>query len=78
MVYNMKIISAGEFKNTCLKLMDNVAQTHEELIITKKGKPIAKLVPFESNNDPFGFMKGSVVIKGDIVNFNLDQKWEAE
>lgn len=74
----MKKISAGEFKNTCLKLMDGVAKTHEELVITKRGKPIAKLVPFEADNDPFGFMKGSVVIKGDIVNFDLNQKWDAD
>lgn len=40
------IISAAEFKAKCLSLMDHVNEFHEEVIITKHGKPVAKLVPF--------------------------------
>ena len=39
-------IAAGQFKAKCLKLMDNVYKNNEEVIITKYGKPIAKLVQF--------------------------------
>lgn len=39
-------LAAGEFKATCLALMDEVAATGREVIITKRGKPVAKLVPF--------------------------------
>jgi prevent-host-death family protein len=54
-------ISAGEFKARCLKLMDEVANTRETLVITKRGKPVAKLVPFD-NAAPFllGYLKESV------------------
>ena len=38
-------INAAEFKAKCLKLLDEVAATHEPLVITKRGKPVAKLVP---------------------------------
>ena len=42
-------ISAGKFKATCLKLMDRVASTGEPVIITKRGKPLAKLVPIRED-----------------------------
>lgn len=74
----MQIISAGEFKAKCLKLMDLVAQTHEEYTITKRGKPIARIVPIESNEEPFGFLKGSIDIKEDIVFYELDETWDAD
>ena len=72
-------MKAGEFKAKCLELMDWVAEGHEEIIITKRGKPIAKLVPLSENpkRDLFGYMKGTVEILGDIVT-PLDVKWEAD
>lgn len=72
-------INAAEFKAKCLKLIDEVAATHEPLVITKRGKPVAKLVPIE-NEVPasmFGYMKGTVTIFGDIVA-PLDEVWSAE
>lgn len=74
----MQTISAGEFKAKCLKLMDLVAQTHEEYTITKRGKPIARIVPIQSNQDAFGFLKGDIDIKGNIVTESLEEKWEAD
>ena len=41
----MKTMQAGEFKARCLKVMDQVQKTREPLVITKRGKPVAKLVP---------------------------------
>ena len=43
----MDTITAAEFKAKCLKLMDVVAQGHKELVITKRGVPVAKIVPIE-------------------------------
>lgn len=78
MVLKMQVISAGEFKAKCLKLMDLVAQTHEEYTITKRGKPIARIVPIESNENPFGFLKGAIDIKDDIVSCDSNETWEAD
>ena len=49
----MMQISAGEFKAKCLKLMDLAEQKHETVVITKRGIPIAKLVPYENTYTPF-------------------------
>ena len=71
-------IPAGEFKAKCLKLMDEVRETGEELVITKHGKPVAKLVPIaeEVRMPLFGCLKGSVKILGDIVSPALEEDWE--
>ena len=70
-------IAAGQFKAQCLQLMDQVKQTHEEIIITKHGRPVAKLVPVEDEPSSIfvGFMKGSVVVIGDIIA-SVDEDWE--
>jgi prevent-host-death family protein len=61
-------MAAGAFKAKCLKVMDEVHARRETVTITKRGKPIAKLVPVEETDDPiFGFMKGQIKINGDIV-----------
>lgn len=63
-----KTMAAGVFKAQCLKVMDEVKSRRESVIITKRGKPVAKLIPIEEELDPiFGFMKGKMEIKGDIV-----------
>ena len=70
-------IPAGEFKAKCLKLMDEVEKTHREIVITKFGKPIAKLVPVDQKKkSPFGLLKNTVQIKGDIVG-PTGEKWSA-
>ena len=63
----MKTMRAGEFKTRCLKVMDQVQKTREPLVITKRGKPVAKLVPADkAGNDIFGCLKSVVKIVGDI------------
>lgn len=63
-------VNAAEFKSKCLKLIDQVAATHEPLVITKRGKPMAKLVPIECETPTslFGYMKNTGQILGDIVD----------
>jgi prevent-host-death family protein len=59
---------AGEFKAQCLAVMDKVQKTGEPVLITKHGKPVAKLVPAPSaSEDIFGYMTGKVKIVGNIV-----------
>ncbi len=69
---------AGEFKAKCLKLMDEVRQTHKSIIITKHGKGVAKLVPIEEEPpDLFGLLRGSISIQEDLT-LPLDEPWEAD
>ncbi len=65
----MKEIAAGKFKTHCLAVIDEVYAKHETVVITKHGKPMAKLVPIQQGKDPiFGFMRGKGKIIGDIVS----------
>ena len=71
-------VPAGRFKAQCLKLMDEVRDHHREIVITKRGKPVAKLVPVEDKRpDIFGYAKGSLVILGDIVG-PTGEIWDAD
>ncbi len=74
-----RFVSATEFKARCLKLMDEINEQGGELIITKRGKPVAKLVPADRSTKKqpmFGFMKGSVTIHGDIIG-PFHEEWDA-
>lgn len=70
-------IQAGVFKAKCLDLMDKVYEQHISIIITKHGKPVARLVPIEEMSiDFFGCLKDTVTIKGDIIN-PIEANWDA-
>lgn len=71
-----KTISASEFKAKCLQIFDELGA--EGIIIEKRGKPIAKVIPIgrEDNSGLIGCMKGMIKIKGDI--FSTGVKWDAE
>jgi len=76
----MKKIAAGEFKARCLTLMEDVRSTREPLIITKRGKPVAKLVPVleKKKDDWIGRLKGVIRIVGDIESPVVPlEDWEA-
>ena len=78
MAGNERRVPAGEFKATCLKLMEEVRQGRGPIVITKRGKPVAKLVPVEERpHDIFGCMEGTVTILGDIVE-PIGEVWHAE
>lgn len=65
----MKTMAAGEFKVHCLAVMDEVQSKRQAVLITKRGKPVAKLVPVEKGKDDiFGFFEGKGTITGDIVS----------
>lgn len=69
-------IGAGAFKSQCLKLLDAVAFTRAPLVITKRGKAVAKLVPMPDTVELFGAMSGSVIFEGDIIS-PLENEWAA-
>jgi len=71
-------ISATEFKAKCLGLLDEGQHTGGELVITKHGKPVAKLVAAvpPAPKTSRGILKGKVTITGDIVNVDFSDLWE--
>jgi prevent-host-death family protein len=75
----MKTMAAGEFKAKCLQVMDQVRSTRTPVVITKRGKPIAKLVPAEeSRSTAFDSLKGKIEILGDIISPAVPwEDWEA-
>ena len=72
-----RTIKASEFKAKCLKLMDEVAETGEEIVITKNGRPVARLVRYRAKFEEFlGADEGKLEILGDIIS-PLDVDWES-
>jgi prevent-host-death family protein len=70
-------IPAGEFKARCLALMDEVQRSGAEYVITKRGVPVARLLPANTERRPlFGSQRGSMTAQGDIVS-PLAGAWEA-
>ena len=65
----MKTIPAGTFKTNCLAIMDEVKAKRETIVITKRGQPVAKIVPVNSETDEiFGFFRGRGSVTGDVVS----------
>jgi prevent-host-death family protein len=75
-----KTIAAGEFKSKCLHLLDEVAEKRVPIVITKRGKPVAKLVPLDDEKPKtlYGRMAGTIRILGDIVGPLDDVEWTAD
>ena len=75
-------INAAEFRTNCFKILDQVNVTHKEVIILKRGKPIAKLVHFARQNDKdplLGSMEGLVETVGDLTKPVIDSgAWELD
>jgi prevent-host-death family protein len=76
----MKQIAAGEFKQTCLRLLDEVGASGEPIVITKRGRPVAQLVPVrpERSEDLRGAMRDRGQIHADLIPPALDSgEWHA-
>jgi prevent-host-death family protein len=73
----MKTISAAQFKARCLTLMDDVSSTRETIMITKRGKPVAKLMPAGKEQQEFiGRLKGVIEIVGEL-DADPPEAWES-
>jgi prevent-host-death family protein len=74
-------IPAARFKAECLALMDRVQQDRNPVIITKRGKPVARLVPYDEEGEEaqtgWGWLRGTVTVLGDIIG-PTGEKWEAD
>jgi antitoxin (DNA-binding transcriptional repressor) of toxin-antitoxin stability system len=71
-----RTVNASEFKAKCLRILDHLGP--EGMVITKRGRPVARLLPVTaaSNAETIGSMKGKIVIKGDL--FSTGVKWRAQ
>jgi len=70
-----KQMGAGEFKARCLRVLDEVAASKREVVITKRGRPVAKVVPLApAAAVP---LEGLIVRQDDLVS-PLDERWDAE
>ena len=73
-----RTMAATEFRARCYRLMDEVAETGREVVITKRGRPVARLVPFRRRRGaPFGLYRDEIRIHGDI-GAPIDVEWDAE
>lgn len=76
----MRTMPAGEFKQTCLRLLDEVGVSGEPIVITKRGRPVAQLAPVkpERAEDWLGAMRDRGEIHGDLVAPATDPgEWDA-
>lgn len=70
----MKTIAAAEFQEQCLALLDRLDD--EGLVVTKHGKPVARIIPYESGDaDLIGSLREKIEVKGDTFSTNLH--WNA-
>ena len=70
-----KTVPAGRFKAQCLALLERVSRTGETLVVTKRGRPVARVVPFDRRGGTT--LRGSVTFHGDIVGRILDT-WDLD
>jgi|EndMetStandDraft_9_1072997.scaffolds.fasta_scaffold155581_1 prevent-host-death family protein len=72
-----RMIQAGKFKAECLKIMDEVQATKHSVVITKRNRLIAELIPIEKDKTTlFGKMKGTGRVKGDLTQ-PIGEDWDA-
>ena len=70
-----KTIGAAQFKEKCLAILDEVGP--EGIVVTKHGKPVAKLIPIEADSaDLIGSLKDEIEVKGDVLSTGV--RWNAE
>ena len=68
----------SEFKAKCLGVVDDIANTGAAITLTKRGQPVARVIPIESVTAPLkDTWAGAVRITGDLVTFDLAADWEA-
>ncbi len=77
---SMHSIPAGEFKAKCLGVIEDVHESGQPIVVTKRGVPVVMIVPYTEEESPkkqlFGLLKGSATIQGDIME-PINENWDA-
>lgn len=71
----MEVLPISKFKSTCLAVLEQVAKQKKRIVITKRGKPIAEIVPYEAGGD-FPPLQDTVAFMGDIISPVGAEDWE--
>ena len=70
-------VSTSQLKARCSEIVERVAKGREAIVVTRRGRPVARLVPIEAAGDSlFGFARGVVTVQGDLLA-PIDVAWEA-
>ena len=75
----MERVLSSEFKARCIELIKRVQATRQPLIVTLRGRPVAKVVPFDERGETgvrLGSRIGNAIFRGDIVHFGFGDEWE--
>ena len=74
----MKTVKISEFKATCIGVLKGVAETGEPVLVTLRGKPLAKVEPVQNpeGGRVLGGLRGHLEILGDIVQSDFESDWE--
>jgi prevent-host-death family protein len=72
------VVSASELKTRCSEVIERVAKEHRSVIVTKRGKPVACIVPIEpaTAESLVGYARGRIKVTGDLLA-PIDVEWEA-
>jgi prevent-host-death family protein len=73
----MKTMAVTEFKAHALSVLGKVAVTHEPVLVTKRGKPLAEVVPVTEQKAKAGTLADALIYEGDLVSPLGDEMWEA-
>jgi prevent-host-death family protein len=72
------LIAVSEFKRRCLELLERIHRRGEEIVITKRGEPIARVSPLRPHGSSLrGLLRGRLTVKGDIVHNDWSRDWES-
>ena len=74
-------ISSARFRSNCFKIIDDVIRTHKEIVITKRGKPVVKLIRYQVETDETDPLLGALVGAGETVGdltAPMDADWELD
>ncbi|MFN3075764.1 MAG: type II toxin-antitoxin system Phd/YefM family antitoxin [Alphaproteobacteria bacterium] len=75
----MGVIAAGEFKAKCLHILDEVSKTREPMTVTKRGKPVARIVPIPvESGSRYGIAKGTISYAEDDDLLSTGEAWDVD
>jgi prevent-host-death family protein len=75
---NDRTIMASRFKAECLAILDQVEQLRISVVVTKHGRPIARVVPLEAGYDTPAAGSVTLVAEADEAYFSTGEEWDAE